>query len=68
MPLPDGKSSHVQDIQPHPMGGLVVTFNTGARYHYPDAPEHLAAKCLSSPSVGQAFHNFIRSPYRGTKL
>ena len=73
MPTPDGKSTHIRAIEPHPDGGLVVTFEPrpgmpATRYHYPDAPQDLAQKCLSQPSVGQAFHHFIRSAYRGIKL
>ena len=68
MPTPDGKSTLIRAIEPHALGGLVVTFTNGSRYHYPDAPQELAQKCLSQPSVGQAFHHFIRSQYKGTKL
>lgn len=61
-------SRQIQAIAPHPMGGLVVTFTGGARYHYPDAPEHLAEKVREAPSQGSAFHNLIRRVYKGTRL
>lgn len=67
--MPDEKkSSHIDAIEPHPHGGLVVTFNNGTRYHYPDAPQHLANTCMSAPSIGQAFHHHIRQVFKGHKL
>ncbi len=62
------RSAHIQAIDAHPMGGVVVTFVGGQRYHYPDAPAHLAEKVKAAPSQGSAFHNFIRRVYKGVKL
>ena len=58
-------SSNIKSIDVAPEGGVIVEFTSGKTYHYPDCPHELVDKVASAPSVGGAFHDLIRSQYRG---
>ncbi len=45
--------------------GLVVEFNSGAVYQYPDAPQSTYGALVSAPSPGSYFYRFVRGVYNG---
>ncbi len=47
--------------------GLVVEFNSGAVYQYPDAPQSEYGALISAPSAGVYFSMFIRNRYNGER-
>jgi KTSC domain len=43
--------------------GLVVEFESGSQYRYPDAPKSAYEGILGAPSAGGYFARFIRDTY-----
>ncbi len=57
------KSSHIADVL-WTDDGLVIVFNDGSKYNYPDASRRTFSKLYNARSVGGYFASNIRNEYK----